>query len=99
MLKLFHHYCDLYNLPGETYLPVAKIIVTQPQALLQTSHRHGYVFFTFQQLCRNELTMEEFFCVGDVTSPFDIFGYQEKNKPDLYIMDELIKGRTDERMN
>lgn len=64
-------------------MPIATTIIDHPTKRVQTYHRHGYVFFAFRQFCRKELAIEDFFCVGDVTSPFNVVTYQQKNQPDI----------------
>lgn len=69
MIAHLQQYFGLYNLEYSTsHEQLAKSIEISPNKKIQTRHPRGYIFFYFQELVKGNISLEEFFQIGDISN-------------------------------
>ena len=69
MIKYFEILLELLNIEtSESFLSVASLIEQNPEKKLIVHHRLGFVFEWFWELIHDQISLEEFMALGDVSS-------------------------------
>ncbi len=94
MLKTFEQYCNVYEICEndnilQQYKDIANIIISQKENYknIITFHRHWYLFYYFDKFIKDEISLEDFFLLWDITSNHNILQYQSKNSSNIRSME------------